>query len=184
MKNLKNVMSVITLALVMLISVNVSAQKQQFSKSEVENVKKNLRKTMNSFVEGVKPYYKDGISYSAFKRNLIGENFVKITVEGDALLKKSYTYISKNVTSKEILAKDNGEEIAKAYIFTTEYNKKNNSKNGDFVLFGNPTGNTFPDTILNKEAPCRWYQLGCWFNHIFGDYADEIFGILIIILFP
>ncbi|WAC03722.1 hypothetical protein N7U66_10000 [Lacinutrix neustonica] len=106
MRNLKNVMSAVTMAIVLLVSVNVSAQENEYSKQRIEEVKSNLRQGMSSFVESVKPFYKKGMSYNTFKLGLIGENNKKITDEGNALLNKSYAYLSKGISSKEILASD------------------------------------------------------------------------------
>ncbi|WP_452231598.1 hypothetical protein [Lacinutrix sp. MEBiC02595] len=185
MKNFKNVVSVITIALLMLVSFNVNAQKSEYSKEQIEDVKTKLRQGMNLFVESVKPFYKKGMSFEEYKLVLIGKNNKNITKEGNALLGKAYSYLSKNKSSKDILTYDSGEEFARAFMFVNSQNKTNKSKSGDLILFGNPTGGTYPNSIVGKAAaPCRWYQLGCWWNQIFGDYSDEILGLLLNLLFP
>ncbi|WP_452226640.1 hypothetical protein [Lacinutrix cladophorae] len=185
MKNLKNVVSVISLTLILLISFSVKAQENEYSKEQIEDVKTKLRQGMNTFVEKVKPFYKKGMSYTDFKNVLIGENNKNISKQGDELLSKSYLYLSKNVDSKQILNSDSGEEFAKAYLFVNDYNKTSKRQNGDLVLFGNPTGDTYPDFNSTKTAaPCKWYQLSCWMVQIFGDYAEDIIFLLLNFLFP
>ena len=180
MKNLKNVMSFITLALVMLVSFNVGAQESELSKEQISNVEKELRNGMNSFVKSVQPYYKKGMSFSSFKFALVGRGTKSTTKEGDALLNKAYDYLVKRTSSEEILSSDSGKEIAAALVFVHKNNVQNKSSNGDLVLFGNPTGDTYPES-LSKVDGCRWYQIGCHLSNVWewlvGGGADEILTI-------
>lgn len=127
---------------------------------------------MASFVEGVKTYYKKGTSYEDFTKSLVGEGAGKMTEEGDAMLKKAYNYLSKGTPQKEIADKDSMIEIAAAAVFISQYNAKHKTSYGESVLFGNPTLDTFPTNNLmksNSARKCRWYQVRCHLQSIFGE---------------
>lgn len=179
-KNLKNVMSVITLTLVMLLSFNVNAQKIEYSKEQIEDVKIKLRQGMNLFVESVKPFYKKGMSFEEYKLVLVGKNNKNITVEGNALLKKAYIYISNSTSSEKIIDEDSTIEFVKALSYINKSNSEKNSSDREFLLFGSTKGNTFPlaNNTNNKKAyPCRWFQIRCHLVQLFGDStADDILG--------
>lgn len=161
-KNLKHIITTTSFVLVMLISFSAFAQQKNLSDKDVEYVKSEFRKGMTSFVESIKPIYKSGMSYSAFKGSLLGESSTAITNEGDALLLKAYNYISKSAPSGYILKYESGKELAAAFRFVKLYNVENKSEKGDLILFGNTTGDTFQsEVILNGEGDCRWYQIGC-----------------------
>lgn len=75
--------------------------------------------------------------------------------------------------------------MAKALVFVKKYNDDKKSNIGELVLFGNTFGEAFPDSgAIRLAGPCKWYQLGCWWNLIFGDYSDEVLGIIIDIIIP
>jgi len=170
MKKLKNVATSVALALVMLVSFSVNAQK--LSQKEQEQVKAELRNGMASFVEGVKAYYKNGTSYEDFRKSLVGKGETKMTEEGNAMLKKAFNYLSKGTSQQEIAAKDSMIEIAAAAVFISQYNDEHKSSIGDSILFGNPTLDTLSTNnlaVFNSAYKCRWWQLKCHLQSIFGE---------------
>ena len=168
MKNLKNVVSVITFALVMLVSVNVSAQNQEYTKAEVSE---KLSEVMFSLVESANLYYSKGDSYKAFRSKLYGKQ-VKInpSKKGEALIKKVYNYISNNASEKSIR---NGSvsEIADAYVFIYETEKSNKGANGEHELFGSSTGDFNPE--ISSKVRCCFFCLSCHFTTVFGEEGGE-----------
>jgi hypothetical protein len=186
-KNLKPLITGIACTFVLMISFTAVAQTKKLSDKDIAYVKSEFRKGMASFVESVQPIYKTGMSYSTFKSSLLGKSATTITTEGDALLLKAYNYISNSTAINYILKNESGKELASAFRFVTLYNVENKSKKGDLVLFGNTTGDTFPnDAILNRVQDCRWYQIFChlgnfwdWLNSDSnGDGQTNLGGIL------
>lgn len=179
----KNGIVLFIMSLIMLVSVNANAQKTKLTDKEVAYMKAEFRKGMASFVESVKPIYTSGMSYNSFKSSLIGTSVKNITGEGEALLNKAYTYLVNSRSSNFIIKNDSGKEIAVALFYTKKYNLEKKSTNGDLVLFGNLTGNSFPgDSLLNKQRECRWYQVGChlanaW-DWLVNGGMDEITSII------
>lgn len=169
MKKLKNIGTCI--AFVILFSF--SANGQELSHKEKELVKTELRNGMASFVGNLQSNFRKGVSYEDFRITLVGNG--DMTKEGNALLKKAYMYLSEGTTVKEIAKNGSITELASAVIFINNYDKKNKSSNGEFVLFGNPTENAFPTNNLaefNSARKCRWYQIRCQVLFVF----DQVFN--------
>ena len=185
--NLKPLITGIACAFLLLISCSATAQNKKLNDKDIAFVKSEFRQGMADFVESVKPIYKIGMTYSAFKISLLGESATTITSEGDALLLKAYNYISKSTSTHYILKNESGKELASAFRFVGLYNAENKSKNGDLILFGNTTGDTFPsDSVLNKVQDCKWYQIFCHLGNFWdwlmadtdGDGDTNLGGIL------
>lgn len=175
--NLKPLITGITCALILLISCSATAQNKKLSDKDIAFVRSEFRQGMADFVESVKPIYKKGMTYSAFKRSLIGKSAKTITTQGDALLLKAYNYISKSTATSYILKNESGKELASAFRFVRLYNAEHKSKKGDLILFGNTTGDTFPsDSVLNKVQDCRWYQLGCHLSNLWDWLTGDSDG--------
>lgn len=153
-----------------------------------ESVRYSLSEGMVSLVDALKPAYKKGVTFETFEKTVIGSN--KNTQQGNALLKKVFEYASKGTTKDQILKEYSGSEMAAACLYVNDVYKKNPKSDGS-ELFGGTTGdfNPYPATIQGRgSAPCRWWQIGCWLNQIFGDeggsaimsaIVDFIIGLII-----
>jgi hypothetical protein len=133
-----------------------------------EKVRYDLSENMVSLVEALKPAFTSGSTFETFEKNVIGNN--SNTKEGKSLLKKVFEYIANKTSRNEILTRYSGSEMAAACLYVNDENK-NNPKSDGSELFGGSTGdfNPYPATIAGRTAPCRWYQLSCWANQIFGE---------------
>ncbi len=193
MKNLKNVFSILVLAIMMVSSINVNAQKEQTSLTTSE-VKTELIKGFAKFVESVRPFYKRGDSYDLFKRKvLLGTTNTRtalptIPSEGEKMLKKAYDYLSKGLYYDQMVANGDYKTIAAAVLYVNNHAKSKNQKFtdsqallfGDNILVNNPFDN-------GNRSGCKWWQLWCHLDSIFGDgngdvIIDAIIDALIILL--
>jgi hypothetical protein len=174
MKYLKSFIKQLTFTLALIFSLNNYAQNTQstydirVSVEDQDYVEQELRKGMVSFVESVKPLYRKGISYNDFIKVLIGENSTDMPVEGRNLLKKSYYYLSNEISNKEIERNDSMKEISAAFLYTLNYNSKNNNSDGEYSLFGlsNERMNLESKSFIDDIEDCKWWQIGCHLRNI------------------
>ena len=145
------------------------------SEKEIDYVQSEMKNGMVSFVESVHPIYEKGMDSNDFTNALIGEkNARNITQEGKNLLDKAFVYLDRESSTEEILKVDTGVEMASALLFVKKYNYEKKSEDGDFVLFGNTTGDTFPsDDILSTSRKCKWYQIGCHLSNIWNWLVEN-----------
>ena len=173
---------------VIAISGSMSAQKTQpaptLPPEQINQVQSQLIDAMVSFVESVRPFYTAGDTYQQFKLKVLIGNQTEaaktalptLPPEGEAMLKKAYEYLSNGLTDRGIAGKDNGKTIGESVIFMYNY-QKNNSKSSisaDVALFG---GNQLVlDNNPLAEASrkrCKWWQLLCHLQSIFGDDGGQ-----------
>jgi hypothetical protein len=192
MKNLKNSITLVIMTLVMILSMNMYGQSKKFNEKEVNYLKSEFRQGMANFVEGVKPFYRKGMSLDEFKAALVGENIKDITNEGNELVKKAYEYLVGSTSYSEIEKGDSGKEIAAAFVYVKKYNIINKTQDGDAKLFGGSVDNDFAKSVSSKRK-CRWYQVGCHLSNVWdwlsGDPdgngqtgAEELLDVLTTIL--
>ena len=134
-----------------------------------EDVRLLLAKQMVSFTDAMKPAYQQAKDFKEFETIVCGDWLSKTTKEGHALLNASYSYISKNTTDAQILNSYSGKEMAAVVLLHNENLKKGIKSDGS-EIFGGTTGdfNPYASTVTGR---CRWYQLACWFDEIFGPVA-------------
>ena len=156
-------------------SSSASTSRNTLSDKEIAYVQDEMRKGMVSFVDGVKPIYREGMNLETFTSKLVGDNHARnMTPEGRALLDKAFEYLSKGASPNDILKTDTGSEIASALLFVKTHNYKNKTEDGDLVLFGNTTGEDFPsDSQLNERRRCKWYQIGCHLSNIWNWLVEN-----------
>jgi hypothetical protein len=141
------------MALVMMVSFNVNAQKE-LSKKDQEYVKSQFRKGMASFVESVTPFYKKGMTLNQFKTERVGKNTKGITKEGNALLDKAFEYLTNSTSRTSIERSDSGKEIAAALVYVKRYNVEKRSSSGDVMLFGADSDSSFAKST-NAKRKCK-----------------------------
>ncbi|RXR20946.1 hypothetical protein EQG63_03135 [Flavobacterium amnicola] len=132
-------------------------------------------KTFVSFKKQLTEAYLKSTDYSSFEKNLCGN--WNNTKEGKYLLNEVYTYFKNKTSDEKIIASYDGIGMAKALQFQQDIYTKNPKSDGS-ELFGGPSDNsTTSSNPTSKVAyPCRWYQLSCHLNQIFGA---EMGGILL-----
>ncbi|MEC4004306.1 hypothetical protein OX283_006535 [Flavobacterium sp. SUN052] len=156
-------------------------------KTTKEDVRYSLSEGMASIVQALKPAYKSGITFETFEKTVTGNS--RNTEQGRKLLVKVFEYEAQGTSRDQILKEYSGSEMAEACLFVNDV-YKNNPKSDGRELFGGTTGdfNPYPATIQGKGAPCRWWQLGCWLNQIFGEsggnaiisaIVDFVIGLII-----
>jgi len=118
--------------------------------------KSQLGKAMALFVENVKPAYQKGQTYATFEKTLLGT--WSNTPEGTALLSKAFEYISKGVSSNQIVSNYNGLEMTNAL---SAMAKSKSSTDGVTVFGGDVNAsNSFSDK--GTKEGCKWYQILCF----------------------
>jgi len=150
-----------------------------------ESVRLSLAKGMVSFTNSLKPAFNNSKNYGEFKTAVCGKWTSKITKEGENLLTASYNLIASKKTDQQILDTYNGKEMAAASLSLIELRKKDPKADGA-PIFGGTTGdfNPYGNQTL---ARCRWFQIGCWIDEIFGPgttkaLVDELIPILVSLL--
>lgn len=185
MKTIKTIVA----AMAILFAMNVSAQKPtsgdkpSFPPQQVNLIQSQLIDGMVSFVESVRPFYSKGDTYQQFKLKVLIGNEVSaktalptLPPEGEAMLKKAYEYLSKGYSSATIASKDNGKTIGNATVFMYNYQKENarSSISADVALFGgNQTALENNPLAEASRKKCKWWQLLCHLQNIFGDDGGQ-----------
>ena len=150
-------------------------------KATKESVRYSLSEGMVSIVEALKPAYIIGSTFETFEKMVIGNS--KNTEQGKSLLKKVFEYVSKGITKDQILKNYSGSEMAAACLYVNDI-YKNNPKSDGRELFGGTTGdfNPIKGDVLGKvsPSPCRWWQISCWLNEIFGSTGGATINAAII----
>lgn len=186
MKKVKNLMSIAILTLVLLVSVNLSAQITTYSEAEVSE---KLDQVMLSLVQSAKPYYLKGDSYRTFRDKLYGKQAsINPSEKGEALIKKVYSYVSSGASEKTI-TDGSLVEIANAYLFIYKTEKNQRNASGEMELFGSTTGDFNPHPTGKVEYNCCFFCLSCHLNTVFGEIGgpqvlDGIIKWILILLNP
>jgi hypothetical protein len=143
-----------------------------------ESVRLQLANAMVSFTNAMKPAYSQAKNFDDFEKIVCGDWSSTNSKEGHALLQASYNLIAKKTTDAEIVRSYSGKEMAAVALLHNE-NLKNNINSSGIEVFGGTTGDFNPYTT-NVEGRCRWYQIACWFEEIFGPVAGpKILNFLI-----
>jgi|SRR6478672_10138231 len=131
-----------------------------------EEMRQLLANEMVSFTNAMKPAYQQAKDFNDFERIVCGN--WQPTKQGLALLNASYNYIAKKTSDADIQKSYSGKEMAAVALLHNENLKKNIHSSG-IEIFGGTTGdfNPYPATV----GRCRWYQVACWFDEIFGPEA-------------
>ena len=180
MKKLKNVFSILVLTMFMVGSINVNGQNGQTSLTSSE-VKNELIEGFAKFVESVRPFYRKGDTYKMFKRKvLLGTTNAKsalptIPTEGENMLKKAYEYLSQGLYYDQIITKGDYKTIAAAVLFVHNQStsKKGKYTDNEAILFGDNILVNNPFDKANR-AGCKWWQLSCILESIFGEGNGDI----------
>ena len=162
---MKKISKVLVFVLAFVTFVTFESKAQEMTK---ENFQVELENGVVSFVRSVKPVYTEGMSLKQFKLKLIGQsNFATITPEGDALIAKSFTLISKG-SPEDVIKKEGLKEFSLAVKYIFEYQKANNielsSDKGSVSLFGGNADGL--NQGFRTAEKCRWYQVGCHIRNL------------------
>ncbi|SEQ13778.1 hypothetical protein [Flavobacterium urocaniciphilum] len=148
-----------------LLSVNVNAQIET-----KEDARITAAKAFISFKNQLSQAFNNTTDFAAFEKTLCGK--WQNTTEGRNLLNDAYNHLKNKSTDNKIIETYDGISFAKALKFQQDALTKNPKSTGS-ELFGGPgdatTGNYNP---VGREAyPCRWWQLNCHLQQIFGPEA-------------
>ncbi len=158
----------------------LSGNAQEISK-EVARV--YAAKTFVSFKNQLSDAFSKSNDYSSFEKIVCGN--WKNTTDGKYLLNEAYNHLKSKTSDERLVSNYDGIGIAKALKFQKEVLSKNPKSDGS-ELFGGPgdgtTGNYNPQS---KSYPCKWWQLSCHLDQIFGDgMGPKIIVIILGLLFP
>ncbi|WP_432410444.1 hypothetical protein [Rasiella sp. SM2506] len=144
-----------------------------------ESVKTALKQGFVEFVDDVRPAYSKGDTYLNFKQKaLLGKvkptSYIlpPVPVEGEDLLKKAYQFLAANYSSKQLLENADYKVYGKAIMFIHNYSKNNNREvsDGEIALFGGNEQLLDDNTLIaSSRGVCKWWQLSCHLNQIFGN---------------
>lgn len=141
------------------------------------NIRFKLATNAAKMTENMAPFYHAGYSYSQFKTVALGTSGNAATAEGEALLVIVYNFLKDGVSSAQIIKSYNGKEMGDAMV---------KSKGNDVSLFATPENEPKlggGEVIIQSKGGCRWYQISCWIDDIFGAGTAVLLvkGILAII---
>jgi len=126
-------------------------------------------KTFVLFKNQLSEAFNKSKDYYSFEKNVCGE--WQNTNEGKFLLNEAFTHLKNKTSDEKLISTYDGFGIAKALKFQQDL-LSNNPKSSGSELFGGPgddtTGNYNP---TGRLYPCRWWQIGCHLNQIFGEEA-------------
>lgn len=149
-----------------LLSVNGNAQIKT-----KEDARLASAKTFVSFKNQLSEAFNKSKDYASFEKNVCGE--WSNTSDGKFLLSEAYNHLKNKTSDDKLISSYDGIGIAKALKFQQDVLIKNEKSTGS-ELFGGPgdetTGNYNP---TSKGYPCRWWQIKCHFQQIFGDALGE-----------
>lgn len=166
-----NIMKKMLFGLIATVMLSVSGNAQIETK---EDARLAAAKSFVLFKNQLSEAFNKSKDYASFEKNVCGE--WRNTNEGKYLLNEAFNHLSNKTTDEKIIATYDGIGVAKALKFQQDALTKNPKSSGS-ELFGGPgddtTGNYNP---TSKAYPCRWWQLKCHLNQIFGD---ELGGIIL-----
>jgi len=149
---------------------------QDFTKEEA---RVNAAKVLINFKSTLVADFNKSRTFEDFIKNVTGPyNPTTIPAEGKDLLRVTYDYLSRRTSDKEILTTYSGKEIANAFRFLKNNPEKDESQLFGFVVNGktNLGGKGGPSVnfeIFESEYPCKWYQIRCHLQQIFGEKAGD-----------
>ncbi|WP_136073160.1 hypothetical protein [Candidatus Ulvibacter alkanivorans] len=170
----------------------VTAQSNDFEPTKAE-VKTALNHAFADFVEAVRPYYTVGQSYNQFKRSLLlgsassRASLPNVPQQGEKMLEKAYNYLKSGYSINRIKKEQNYTTMGNAILYV---NQQAQERNRDYIemepiLFGE--NSTFPTNNL-REGRCKWWQLWCHLESVFGPEGGQILsaiiGVIIAIIIP
>ncbi len=159
-------------------SLGVTAQ-SNITANEAKAITANV---MADFTKSVAYAYDKCVTLDEFKMKLYGK--ATPTAAGDGLVEAAYLYLSGGKGREEILEKDNGIAVARAFRYLYDQHKQGNVIADGSELFGGKD-----DLESNPEAraaDCKWYQFWCLVEN-FANWVVQnwqiIHEILIIIFY-
>jgi len=158
--------------LIATVMLSVSGNAQIETKEDARLVS---AKTFVLFKNQLSEAFNKSKDYASFEKNVCGE--WRNTNDGKYLLNEAFNHLKNQTSDEKIITSYDGIGIAKALKFQQDVLTKNPKSSGS-ELFGGPgdytAGNYNP--IEKGAYPCRWWQIKCHLNEIFGN---EVGGIIL-----
>ncbi|MGC4130028.1 MAG: hypothetical protein QM564_10865 [Bergeyella sp.] len=149
-----------------------------------DDTRLKLATMMATFTDNVSVVYNTGMTYVAFRGSVLGRTGAAVTTEGEVVLNKAYNYLVSGTSGDQIINTDSGIEMGQAYAKLDQLGISN-----EYALFSTPSDAPKLDTNINPrqheakgsgDGTCKWYQIGCWIDQIFGaGTASGIMGVII-----
>ncbi len=159
-----NIMKKMFFGLIATIMMSVSGNAQIETK---EDARLAAAKTFVLFKNQLSEAFNKSKDYSSFEKNVCGE--WRNTNEGKYLLNEAFNHLKNKTSDEKIIGTYDGIGLAKAFKFQQDALSKNPKSSGS-ELFGGPGDDTIGKyNPMSKGYPCRWWQLKCHLNEIFGD---------------
>ena len=137
-----------------------------------EDARLAAAKTFVSFKNQLSQAFNASSDYASFEKTVCGK--WQNTIDGRYLLNEAYNHLKNKTSDEKIIESYDGVGIAKALKFQQDALTKNPKSTGS-ELFGGPgdgtTGNYNP--VGREPYPCKWWQLNCHLDQIFGPKAGS-----------
>lgn len=163
----------------------LSAQRQAaHTPGSSDDTRVKLATMMATMRDNISVVYNTGMSYETFRSKVLGRTGAAATQEGEAVLSKTYSYLTAGTASSQIINSDSGEEMGKAYAKLDKLGLTN-----EYALFSTASDAPKLDTNIHLQQTqakgsnadgCKWYQIACWIDDIFG--AGTAAGLIKVIL--
>ncbi len=177
MKNLKQIIT--TLAIILFFVGTNQGYGQKKGEITSNQVKEMLIKGFADFVESLRPFYNNGDDLVSFKKKvLLGSTrpmtLPPITPDGDMMLTNAYNSLKNGLNYNQIIQKGDYKTIGNAILYIDNYMKSNrsNANNAQIALFGNSFVKNNPLELATR-GKCKWWQLSCHLQQIFGENGGQ-----------
>lgn len=179
------VMKKMLFGLIATVMFGLNANAQKMTKEEA---RVTTAKLMIEFTNQLRPAFESSKDFKSFEMIVCGPWLSRMPSEGNEILKEAYNFLSLKVSDDEILNSYSGIGIVKALKFQNDILVKNPESTGTEIFGGSGDGskgdyNAYSSTL--KTAPCKWYQISCWIDQIFGNgVGSQVIQILITLFLP
>lgn len=139
----------------------------------IDNTQIQLATLMAQTTDNLSVIYNAGMPYETFRSKVLGRPGSAVTTEGEAILSKAYNYLKAGTTRNEIIRTDSGIEMRLAFLKLNTLGLTN-----EYALFS--LAADAPKMDINfqvhqteskgsSSSGCKWYQIACWIDDIFGS---------------
>jgi len=184
MKNLFKLASVLLILFGIFAFGQDQKQSQENTALTRDETRLKLATVMAETKDNLSIVYSSGMTYETFRSKVLGRPGSAATQEGEVLLTNVYNYLQTGTPSSQIIKSDNGAVMS---LVLAKLDKLGLS-NGH-ALFS--TGSDASKLDINFQsrqtqskgstiAGCKWYQLACWIDEIFG--AGAAVGLIKVVL--
>jgi len=172
MKNLFKLVTLIAVVFGMFMFGQTKKQTSGGSTDQNNETRVQLATMVAQTKDNLSVIYNSGMSYEAFRSKVLGRSGAAVTQEGEAVLNKVFNYLTAGTSNSQIINTDSGIEMMNALVKLDKLGLPNG-----YALFSTVSDAPKLDTNIHPQQHqakgssidgCKWYQLACWVDEIFG----------------